>query len=215
MSILSDRLNEAMAKRRMKQVDLVEKTGIGKSSISTYLTGAYAPKQANLYKLARALAVNPAWLMGEDAPMEEPDAAPPLPGNLLPVSRLDLRQVPLVGEAAKPVERPVPDDHAFDAVLRVSDDAMEPRYREGDLALIRYQTDVDDGQVAAVWRDGEVTLKRVYHAPGGLQLISMGIIGQYVGKTYLEAKRRPRYIISERTWEKPGGVGREGPEEKN
>lgn len=35
---------------------------------------------------------------------------------------------------------------------------------------------------------------------GGIQLISLGIIGQYVGKTYLESKRRPRFIISERTW---------------
>ena len=38
---------------------------------------------------------------------------------------------------------------------------------------------------------------------GGIQLVSIGVIGQYVGKTYLETKRRPRYIISERTWEKP------------
>ena len=36
---------------------------------------------------------------------------------------------------------------------------------------------------------------------GGIQLLSLGIIGQYVGKTYLETKRRPRYIISKRTWE--------------
>ena len=36
---------------------------------------------------------------------------------------------------------------------------------------------------------------------GGIQLISLGVIGQYIGKTYLETKHRPRYIISARTWE--------------
>jgi polyisoprenyl-phosphate glycosyltransferase len=32
---------------------------------------------------------------------------------------------------------------------------------------------------------------------GGLQIFCMGIIGEYVGKIYLEVKRRPRFIIDE------------------
>jgi hypothetical protein len=30
---------------------------------------------------------------------------------------------------------------------------------------------------------------------GGIQLLSIGVLGEYVGRIYMETKRRPRFII--------------------
>lgn len=71
MDSIANRMKIAMSNLKISQAELVKRTGIGKSSISTYLTGEYEPKQKNLYKIALALNVNEAWLMGLDVPMEK------------------------------------------------------------------------------------------------------------------------------------------------
>lgn len=53
--------------------------------------------------------------------------------------------------------------------------------------------------IAAKTVPGWASLASIVCFLGGIQLLSIGIIGEYVGKNYLESKRRPRYIISEST----------------
>lgn len=67
------------------------------------------------------------------------------------------------------------------------------------------------GFVGIIWAIVEVILKNAIAGwastvciilfLGGVQLLSIGVIGEYIGKIYLETKQRPRYIISEKTWE--------------
>ena len=73
MSTTSKRIQEGMELRGLKQADLVEKTGISKGALSSYISVRYVPKQNNTFLIAKALNVNEAWLMGADVPMERID----------------------------------------------------------------------------------------------------------------------------------------------
>ena len=57
MSTTSKRIQEAMELRGLKQTDLVEKTGISKGALSSYISGRYVPKQNNTFLIAKALNV--------------------------------------------------------------------------------------------------------------------------------------------------------------
>jgi glycosyltransferase involved in cell wall biosynthesis len=47
--------------------------------------------------------------------------------------------------------------------------------------------------------DGWASMVMIVCFIGGVQMVSLGVLGEYIGKIYLEVKARPRYIISERT----------------
>ena len=67
-----NRIREALQIRNMKQVDLCEKTGIKKSSLNSWITQRWQPKQDAIMKMARALDVSEMWLAGYDVSMDRP-----------------------------------------------------------------------------------------------------------------------------------------------
>ena len=172
MNIFAKRLNAALEKNNMRPADLAEKTGIGKSAISQYMSGAFKPKQVRTEKIANALGVSVAYLMGYD----EPD---------IEIAQSACRPYPVIGEVAagfgsEAVEEETGDyeqiplewlrghnpDNFF--VLRVKGDSMYPDFKEGDHVLVHRQRSVDSGSIAVVIYDEEniATLKRVKYAPG-------------------------------------------------
>lgn len=143
------------------------------------------PSLDKYYALAHGIGITVDQLFSliDDAPVSLSDPEI-LSANLIPISEIiNGPRVPVIGATAAgtPIlaERewdeyiPAPDGRGrADAALRVDGDSMEPHYLDGDYVYIRYQDDVEDGQVAAVCIDDTVTLKKVYHIPNGIYLVS-------------------------------------------
>lgn len=64
METFNIRLKKAMKLRNINAATLSRKTGIKPPMISDYLANKYRPKQNNILKLANALNVEIAWLLG-------------------------------------------------------------------------------------------------------------------------------------------------------
>lgn len=178
-STFAKRLAQALELRGITQTELSKRTNINKSSISTYLKGEYKAKQDKVDLLANALNVSPVWLMGYDIPMQR-DLSFDLSTltNYVPIAR---KKIPLLGEiaAGQPIYAdehieeflPVDDKLHADFALKIKGDSMiNAQINDGDIVFIRQQSDVDDGQIAAVLINDSATLKRIYHMNGFLQL---------------------------------------------
>ena len=107
MSSFASRLNKAMELRNMKQSELVEKTGITKGAISQYLKGKYAPKQINIYKISKALQVNPVWLMGKEVDMESGENSYYLNNDVRKLAQelFDNRELKLVMDSSRKLSK--------------------------------------------------------------------------------------------------------------
>lgn len=176
MDTIASRLRAALEMRGMKQAELVELTGIGKSSISTYLRGSYIPKQKNIYKMAKALNVNEAWLMGEDVDPTRQNAysepsdsslvtihyAGPVAAhfNATPDDAYEQRTIP-----AEWIGRRRPEDFFL---ATVSGDSMYPQFQDGDEILCLRCSDMGiSGRIGIMLLGGdEATVKRIEYKPG-------------------------------------------------
>lgn len=70
ISTSQKRLHELMSVMNIKQKDIVDKTGLNKSTISNYCNGNRVPNQKNIAIISDAFDISPAWLMGYDIGMK-------------------------------------------------------------------------------------------------------------------------------------------------
>lgn len=156
---------------------VAEKIGVSEATMQRYESGVIKnPTQPKIAALARALNVDVNFLMA----WEQEDTPLSLPYNLLPIRRKRVRLlgpiaagVPLFADEDLETHIAVDYDVKCDFALKVVGDSMvNARINDGDIVFIREQPDVTDGEIAAVIIDDSAALKRVYHIPGGVTLVS-------------------------------------------
>ena len=197
---IANRIRTALEARGMKQADLVEKTKIGKSSISTYLSGAYEPKQKNIYRIASALNVDEAWLMGFDVQMDRKNISIKTSKGI---------KIPVLGKvpAGVPVEA-VEDVIDYEEItvemakegeffgLQIKGDSMEPRICEGDVVIVRKQDDAETGDlVIAMINGNEATCKRLMKYSDGIRLMPNNPAYEPMYYSNKEIEEKPVKII--------------------
>lgn len=170
------RLKEARDRKNLTQEQLANLVGLSTMTISRYERGERQPKSGDLQKLAEALGVTVAYLMGEDDDanlhLEKSDELHRI------IVGVDVINVPIVdpkitacageGNGYYGVEwnivatRPIPTNqlmgHLWQGVqlkiMRVEGSSMEPKYRSGDSVLLAEGEDVRNGDIIlVVWDD--------------------------------------------------------------
>lgn len=171
---VGSRIKEMRKSRKMTLKELGEHIGLSESNTKRYEDGQIKTVGIDIIKkIALALDVPASYLTGwEDIPQYQKLS------NYVPIAK---KKIPLLGEiaAGQPIYAdehieeflPADDELHADFALKIKGDSMiNAQINDGDIVFIRQQSDVDNGQIAAVLMDDSATLKRVYHMNGGLQL---------------------------------------------
>ena len=201
----ANRLQKAMNYANMKQVDLVNKTGLDKTLINKYLAGIMKAKQDKLTILADALNVNEVWLMGYDVPMERNLNAynvDELGNSVIPIPILGtvkagydyLAQENWIGTID--VETSLVGNGEDYFALKVHGDSMSPSLIENDIVIVKKQNDFENGNiVVAIINGNEATIKRGKKSETGILLQPLNTDYEPLIFTNEEIKNIPVLIV--------------------
>jgi repressor LexA len=167
----TERLTEVRISSGLNQKQFAEAFGVDPTTYNRYEKGGIGNMPRDLLlRICTKFSINPAWLSGFDnvekywMPVSDPIKPIPIIGTIAAGDPITAYEDVIGYEYI--LER-----EGVDFCLRVSGDSMiGARIFNGDIAFVRRQNDVDNGDIAVVMIDGEATLKRVYKEKGKIIL---------------------------------------------
>lgn len=171
MDSIGERIKYYRKERGLTQNELAEKTNLSRSHIASIERNIYTPSISTLTEIANALNIDLSILISEN---KTPDYKKtksvriPVLGTVQAGIPIEAVQDILDYEEIEP-ELVAHGDEYF--ALRVKGSSMEPRMREGDVVIVRKQSDVNHDDTAIVLVNGnEATIKRVLKSEAGIML---------------------------------------------
>ena len=147
-----------------------------KLSISSETLRSYENKKTHpdFKKLSEILKISPDMLLGdaEEKQTEENSTAATVK---IPVIGTVAAGVPITAQEDITGWEEVPAEWVKNSTmfaLKLKGDSMEPRMAEGDIVIVKQQSDVESGEIAIVMVDGEATCKKVVKHSDGVVLVS-------------------------------------------
>lgn len=171
--MFSDRLRAARNHAGLSQKELALRLYISQQAYARYEAGSSSPNPDTLSKIADELNVPVDFLLGRETVFDAPSSS--AGGVWLPVLGKVAAGIPIAAieyiEDYEEISSDLAKTGDFFA-LRIKGDSMTPRIQDGDVVIVRQQTDCDSGDVAVVLVNGEdATIKRIKKTPEGLMLI--------------------------------------------
>ena len=171
MSEISKRLLQLIEDNDISYGELSKKTNIPKSALQRYATGETEKIPiTRIEVIAKALNTTAQFIMGWDENESYNNDIFSIPG-LNPIPKTYKRPrlgtiacgEPILAEENIEAYDDIPDSIKCDFTLICKGDSMvNARINDGDIVYIKQQSQVDNGEIAAVLIDNEATLKRVY-----------------------------------------------------
>lgn len=169
-----DRLRDLRLSRRLTLQQVADYVGLQKAAIYKYEHGLTVnPKRSLIEKLAVLFQVSPSYLLGINDDEEKSDSV--TKGVRIPVLGNVAAGIPITAVTDVDEWEEIPQSMANTGnyfALRIKGQSMEPRICNGDVVIVKQQSDVDTGDVAIVLVNGdEATVKEVKKLDTGIMLI--------------------------------------------
>lgn len=190
MKPVYEKIKELRLKKGMSQQELAQRSGYrDRSAIHHIENGERNITQSRLERIAQALGVTAAQLL-ED---EKPQAVKiPVLGRVAAGIPVEAVQEVLEYEEITPE---LSGQGEFFA-LRVRGDSMEPKFSEGDIVIVKKQSDVESGEIAIVLvNDSDATIKKLQKFDGGINLIPSNPVYDILTFTDSQIKTLPVSVI--------------------